>query len=581
MVFSVIDALKFVKEHVPLCVCTLGIAVLGYLGYRAVCWLNNKCQKTEKIEQISQKSLGISSKVSNGTSSLGAVSSRNLSVNVAWLEALPDSLLKPIFGFLPAEQIVQCRRISKRFRDATYKDFPHAPEIERAREYGYRGVDLQEANAHIQMVLRGVKQLVNLKEKYPWCKRLMSSVECKKANGDLDCEATLRKLMFLALSKERKKPLRDFLFKMSGENVGIEKEEEVASVLMTLGIKPDFFVTWETSETPLHKAANARKVEMVKILLAYGADPNRTIPQTGEPPLKLAACWGKEGAKEVVELLIAAGVDPNVTDNRGVTPLLETVGWNGFKNIEVIQILLKHRADPNASDNLGHSPLLFATACGKAEIVEILIKNGADINAKTVGGCTVLAYAASVHKSEMVTLLLRNGADPNLEDDQGRSPLFLAIQEGKQRLFREKLWKRYPQEKVELDLDIVKIVQELLNAGADANTPMPNESLPLHLAAENGFIETTKLLLSAKTDINAKGYGGRTALAFAASNGHFEIIKLLLDMKADRHIPDSNGNTPFQLAKKMKVLDLFQEKKPMLVELKNLGRVFQKGNEGV
>lgn len=55
-----VNVSKFVKEYVPLCVCTLGTAILGYLGYHAVRWIINKCQKTEKIDQITQKSLSLS-----------------------------------------------------------------------------------------------------------------------------------------------------------------------------------------------------------------------------------------------------------------------------------------------------------------------------------------------------------------------------------------------------------------------------------------------------------------------------------------------------------------------------------------
>lgn len=51
---------KFVKEHIPLCVCTLGVVIFGYLGYHAIRWIINKCQKAEKIDQVAQKSLGVS-----------------------------------------------------------------------------------------------------------------------------------------------------------------------------------------------------------------------------------------------------------------------------------------------------------------------------------------------------------------------------------------------------------------------------------------------------------------------------------------------------------------------------------------
>lgn len=48
---------KFINEHIPLCVCTLGLAVLGYLGYHAVGWIISKCQRTEKIDQVAQKNI--------------------------------------------------------------------------------------------------------------------------------------------------------------------------------------------------------------------------------------------------------------------------------------------------------------------------------------------------------------------------------------------------------------------------------------------------------------------------------------------------------------------------------------------
>lgn len=52
-----INASKFVKSHIPLCICTLGIAVFGYLGYLAVRWIINKCHKTEKIDLVAQKNI--------------------------------------------------------------------------------------------------------------------------------------------------------------------------------------------------------------------------------------------------------------------------------------------------------------------------------------------------------------------------------------------------------------------------------------------------------------------------------------------------------------------------------------------
>lgn len=50
---------EFIKKNIPLCVGTFGLAIFGYLGYRAVCWIIKKCQKTEKIDQVAQKNIGV------------------------------------------------------------------------------------------------------------------------------------------------------------------------------------------------------------------------------------------------------------------------------------------------------------------------------------------------------------------------------------------------------------------------------------------------------------------------------------------------------------------------------------------
>lgn len=56
-----VNVSKFVREHIPLCVCTLGLAVLGYLGYHSVRWIINTCQRTKKVDQVAKKNIRNSS----------------------------------------------------------------------------------------------------------------------------------------------------------------------------------------------------------------------------------------------------------------------------------------------------------------------------------------------------------------------------------------------------------------------------------------------------------------------------------------------------------------------------------------
>lgn len=52
-----VNVSKFVKNHIPLCICTLGTAILGYLGYQAVRWIINKCQRTEKVDHVAKTNI--------------------------------------------------------------------------------------------------------------------------------------------------------------------------------------------------------------------------------------------------------------------------------------------------------------------------------------------------------------------------------------------------------------------------------------------------------------------------------------------------------------------------------------------
>ena len=47
-----INVFKGIKDHISLCTCTLGIALLGYLGYRAIRWIINKCSQIQKTDGI-------------------------------------------------------------------------------------------------------------------------------------------------------------------------------------------------------------------------------------------------------------------------------------------------------------------------------------------------------------------------------------------------------------------------------------------------------------------------------------------------------------------------------------------------
>jgi ankyrin repeat protein len=72
----------------------------------------------------------------------------------------------------------------------------------------------------------------------------------------------------------------------------------------------------------LHAAATGGRLELVRLLLAAGADVDRRDPETGRAPLHAAVSAGPGGdAPEIVRVLLTAGADVNATTNDGASAL--------------------------------------------------------------------------------------------------------------------------------------------------------------------------------------------------------------------------------------------------------------------
>lgn len=80
----------------------------------------------------------------------------------------------------------------------------------------------------------------------------------------------------------------------------------------------------------------------------------------------------------------------------------------------------------------------------------------------------------------------------------------------------------------------VKVVQTPLAAGANANAGglVTFHLTALSVAAENGHIDTVRVLINAGAAINADDV---YALFWAARHGHVEVVRLLLSAGADVH----------------------------------------------
>ena len=123
-----------------------------------------------------------------------------------------------------------------------------------------------------------------------------------------------------------------------------------------------------TGTTPLIRAAKAGDVEMVEVLLEFGAlanlknwpgyTPLLAVAGVGSSTIDIRARFRDEQAGiTTAGLLLAAGAQVNRAEDQGRSALHGAVQWGW---LDFIRFLADHKADLNAEDNNGYTALDYA-----------------------------------------------------------------------------------------------------------------------------------------------------------------------------------------------------------------------------
>lgn len=182
------------------------------------------------------------------------------------------------------------------------------------------------------------------------------------------------------------------------------------AVLLTLtGLSLAAFLTLRASapakDSPIHIAAKTNDVATLKQLLA--ADPNLANAKTegmGATPLHWAAAAGK---LEAVRVLLEYHANPNLVHKIGGTALHAAVRYN---HGPVVEYLLDHGANLNGRDAGGRTALFLAVFEKKPEMVKILLQRQADTTIPDHEWVTPLQMARITQNKVMIDLLTAAGA---------------------------------------------------------------------------------------------------------------------------------------------------------------------------
>jgi ankyrin repeat protein len=186
------------------------------------------------------------------------------------------------------------------------------------------------------------------------------------------------------------------------------QDEQADRVARLLADGSDANTVDETGRTALLWAAISGNGDVVRILLEYGANPNKTHLTGDDLALGMGAFLGHSA---VVMRLIGAGADVNGTDKDGVTALMDAAKG---EQIEVIRNLLDAGALVNRQDRKGYTALTWAAIrTDSAEVAKTLIKAGANPHLRTASGEMALSLALALGHGAVASEIANADGDVN------------------------------------------------------------------------------------------------------------------------------------------------------------------------
>eukprot|EP00919_Chromeraceae_sp_WS-2016_P008104 GHVR01019175.1.p1 GENE.GHVR01019175.1~~GHVR01019175.1.p1 ORF type:complete len:301 (+),score=66.04 GHVR01019175.1:168-1070(+) len=281
------------------------------------------------------------------------------------------------------------------------------------------------------------------------------------------------------------------------------------------------------------------RIEIKNLLTAGGANLN-SKNKAGETPLILSS---RGHCVELLRSLIAQGADPfcktlfdqsTALHAAASVSLLSISVYVGIMSMteSVLMYFLDRGGSVDILDRFGDTPLSKACVSGCVCVCVLLLDNGANINNTNIRGYTPLYHAITRGHLDTSQLLCDRGADIHGIDMLGRTPLHWACECGD-----------------------ISIVMWLVDNEVDVNKPNHKGTPPLVIASRRGHIDVVKFLGGVGADITATGNEG-SALIVSCKYGRVCVVQWLLVQGVDVNDTDINGHTALRIARSNQHVDV-------------------------
>jgi ankyrin repeat protein len=302
-----------------------------------------------------------------------------------------------------------------------------------------------------------------------------------------------------------------------------ERVEELLKKDPLLANRVSEYITYYPgSGAPIRNAAANGHMEIVKLLLDYGADPN--LREEGIAPnghaLHSAVC---NGHLEIVKLLLERGAHPNVEIESSADTLCAAISRNNQAMVELLcsygaasalHLLAYYGYIQTAAAVLAANPLLaddpYALECaanqGHNAFVRLMLRHKPNLATRISSGVNSQGPQDVSKSRELIEYLFQQGMDPNLPNWLRITPLHRFA--GRGDLENAALYIDHGADLHSVDEDIcstplgwaskfgrTSMVELLLERGSNPNLPEnPDWAKPLSWATKRGREKIVELL---------------------------------------------------------------------------------------